>query len=379
MKREMIFNALRRNIITGTTPPGTKLPTELELASQYGVARDTLRDSLKKLEAEGLIERIKSRGTFVRQPEKSSSDKVISLLIPYPDYLRDRDTSSFRSFSDLSYGALRAASEEGWRVQTIPFSKSNDNRDIDWEALSCLQRDSRLIVFSQWYNTVFKAFLEREIRVGFIRIFGPHLKSPWDACFSAWIDGVFDVHGGIDSLVRLFHRRGCRRLLYLGGYLDDPLNELNITCRNTGGELGMEFIEMNLFSESNKRLGFSKALRQAWKNWRPDAIVGDCGGMFHPQDGFHLYQESGIPDSVKLVLFRDNPVYLKMCPQISAFSLNYDLMGYRMAKFLMAEPYSPRQFIQDVEFMDRESSGGLYMPSGRTQMEMHREPLSYYF
>lgn len=376
MKRETIFSDLRRNIITGITPPGTKLPTELELAIQYGVARDTLRDSLKKLEAEGLIERIKSRGTFVRQPKKDSGERIISFLIPYPEYLQNRPFT-FSNFSDLFYGAVRAASQEGWRVQTIPFSKTNDNREIDWEALSCLRRDSRLIVFGQWYHTAFKTFLEREIRVGFVRVFGPHLKSPWDSFFSTWIDGIFDLQKSLENTLRHFHMQGCRKLLYMGGYLDDPLNELNITCRKVAGELGMKFFRKDIITEFNRMPGFPVMLRQAWEEFRPDAVIVDAGVRFQPLDGFRLYREAGIPDSLKLVMYRDNPMYLRMSPQISAFTLDHDLMGFNVAKTLMEETYSPRHLLQKVEFMDRESSGGPHIPSVKLETEACHEPFSY--
>lgn len=45
--------------------PGTKLPTEHELAEQHHVSRDTVRKALRILREEGLIRVFKGRGTFV--------------------------------------------------------------------------------------------------------------------------------------------------------------------------------------------------------------------------------------------------------------------------------------------------------------------------
>jgi DNA-binding GntR family transcriptional regulator len=42
-----------------------KLPTEQELADQYGVARVTIRSAIATLAGEGIIQVIHGRGTFV--------------------------------------------------------------------------------------------------------------------------------------------------------------------------------------------------------------------------------------------------------------------------------------------------------------------------
>lgn len=56
---------IQRNIASGVWGPGARLPTERELEQRFGVARNTLRKALKRLEAEGAIIRHVGRGTFV--------------------------------------------------------------------------------------------------------------------------------------------------------------------------------------------------------------------------------------------------------------------------------------------------------------------------
>ena len=58
--------ALRRSIEAGDFPDG-RLPTEAELGRQYRVSRLTVRSALRRLEEDGLIERLRARGTFVRR------------------------------------------------------------------------------------------------------------------------------------------------------------------------------------------------------------------------------------------------------------------------------------------------------------------------
>jgi GntR family transcriptional regulator len=50
-----------------TLRPGDALPSERELAERYDVARMTVRAEITRLAAEGLVERVQGRGTFVAE------------------------------------------------------------------------------------------------------------------------------------------------------------------------------------------------------------------------------------------------------------------------------------------------------------------------
>ena len=56
----------RRRIEQGAWKPGDQIPTVDELAAECGVARATIRQALDQLQAEGLIDRFRAKGTFVR-------------------------------------------------------------------------------------------------------------------------------------------------------------------------------------------------------------------------------------------------------------------------------------------------------------------------
>jgi DNA-binding GntR family transcriptional regulator len=63
--QESAYEALRRDIITGDIPPGEHL-AELVLAERYGVSRTPIREGLRRLEQDGLVER-RGRRMHVRQ------------------------------------------------------------------------------------------------------------------------------------------------------------------------------------------------------------------------------------------------------------------------------------------------------------------------
>jgi GntR family transcriptional regulator len=61
---------LRQKIESGELPPGSQLPTELELREQCDTSRTTIRDAIRWLTTRGLVETRAGRGTFVVDPPK---------------------------------------------------------------------------------------------------------------------------------------------------------------------------------------------------------------------------------------------------------------------------------------------------------------------
>ena len=54
--------------------PGSKLPNENELAERFGVSRATLREAIRALVAQGVVEVRRGKGTFVAAPLVSGCD-----------------------------------------------------------------------------------------------------------------------------------------------------------------------------------------------------------------------------------------------------------------------------------------------------------------
>ena len=64
----MISGVVEQRIVHGELAPGTLLPTEAELADQFGVNRSTVREAIRQLEQEGLVERRSSKRLQVTMP-----------------------------------------------------------------------------------------------------------------------------------------------------------------------------------------------------------------------------------------------------------------------------------------------------------------------
>jgi GntR family transcriptional regulator len=63
---QQIAEDLRRKIDTGIIERGAQLPTELVLREEYDASRNTIRDAIKRLISQGLVETRPGQGTFVR-------------------------------------------------------------------------------------------------------------------------------------------------------------------------------------------------------------------------------------------------------------------------------------------------------------------------
>jgi DNA-binding GntR family transcriptional regulator len=66
-----IAAALRDRIHNGDLKPGDKLPSEADVSTEFGVARGTAREALKRLEDDGLVDTLPGVGRIVRSAEQA--------------------------------------------------------------------------------------------------------------------------------------------------------------------------------------------------------------------------------------------------------------------------------------------------------------------
>jgi GntR family transcriptional repressor for pyruvate dehydrogenase complex len=64
--RSQVYAQIKEQLMNGVWKPGTKLPSEHEFCSLFGVSRVTVRAAIQQLEILGLVETKQGGGTFVR-------------------------------------------------------------------------------------------------------------------------------------------------------------------------------------------------------------------------------------------------------------------------------------------------------------------------
>ena len=139
-----VEQALRHAIAEDRFPNG-KLPTEVELAEQLGVSRETVRLAAEGLQREGLLVKIRSRGTFTQAPRMPGQIRgVASKLLGYmqTDFVAadGQEEVANRSISGLMLqGALAEAGREGFQLM-VQHTPTNDWRKV----VQALSQDVRL-------------------------------------------------------------------------------------------------------------------------------------------------------------------------------------------------------------------------------------------
>jgi DNA-binding GntR family transcriptional regulator len=86
----LVAQALIQDIEAGRYAVGDLLPPELELCTQFGVSRHTMREAIRKLQERGLITRQRGVGTRVKTAERASRYVQSTAAIPdLHQYVKD--------------------------------------------------------------------------------------------------------------------------------------------------------------------------------------------------------------------------------------------------------------------------------------------------
>lgn len=108
-----ITRKLTRRIVDEVYPPGSKLPTERDLAAEFGVTRHVVREALKRLEALGLVTIRQGSGIHVQDLRITGGMELTRSLLTRDDGSVDggflRDLLDFRA--QMGQTIVRLAAE----------------------------------------------------------------------------------------------------------------------------------------------------------------------------------------------------------------------------------------------------------------------------
>lgn len=138
-----IADTLREQISSGELKPGDALPTESALQAMFSVSRVTIRQALKRLTEEQIIESIQGSGSYVKE-ERVNYD--IYQLTGFYEKLADRnvDTHSDVKVFEVIKADVRLAEklqlapdDKVWHVKRVRFIKQKPvNLEETWMPLA---------------------------------------------------------------------------------------------------------------------------------------------------------------------------------------------------------------------------------------------------
>ena len=198
-----VYSALREQIVNGQRPPGSFLPPERELETEFGVARKTLRQATAMLKKEGLIVSRRGMGTIVSEVESDDPSRdrrrtpAVAVLV---DEWVFNEPYRMRLFSHLGMEAGRI----GLRATMVllPVQEPELRRLIADRELDAL------IAFHFWNPRHLECV--RDARMPVLML---ETREGMPRADHAVVNNVPGAMEAVRELVRLGHRR----IAYVGG------------------------------------------------------------------------------------------------------------------------------------------------------------------
>ena len=80
---DLVVSQILKQIDNNTFPPGSKLPSQRELATMLGVGRSSIREAVNALVVRGYLEPIQGRGTFIRKTLPDADTRLEDLATAF--------------------------------------------------------------------------------------------------------------------------------------------------------------------------------------------------------------------------------------------------------------------------------------------------------
>ncbi|NGZ75755.1 GntR family transcriptional regulator [Saccharibacillus alkalitolerans] len=122
----VLKNELLSWMESGKLSPGSQVPSENEIAEQFSLSRQTVRQAFSELERQGLLERVQGKGTFVRSAgfrEEAAQPRTIGIVTTYiSDYI----------FPHIVRGAEAELRSRGYRLL---LASTDNDKEKEMECL----------------------------------------------------------------------------------------------------------------------------------------------------------------------------------------------------------------------------------------------------
>ncbi len=340
--------ALRQGIRDGALKRGSKLPTEPELASQYGISVTSVRRGVEILVRERLVERKQGSGTFVLDvqsiPRPSGARDTVAIALPL-------ELCVYHPFfSEVMKGLRRQLGVHNWKIHDIQFKATvaapHDIRALPVDTESVL---TELLRHDEIAGGIFGSDLIEKL--------SPHLPSnfvavapePTTVCPYATYDWNYEIMRGLEIL----ENQGAKRIWVCGA--SQPAESTSGSRRNRKTENQAEILwyqrqgsSSTLLSEIT-RDAFEAACAVLSTDKHIDGII--ASDDYTAQGVLDAITKCGIqvPEPVKVVALVNQASRLNMRFPITTLVADGYLKGIALADLLHEQLIFPASATKRIQ------------------------------
>ena len=183
-----LLGKLQKDILTGKLKPGEKL-TEQNLCRLYCVSRTPVREALRQLEADGLVENILNRGAFVIGMTEQDYEDMFELRKVYEiqavkwaiERITEEEMDKLEeTFEFMEFYTLRNDIEKMLTINTgfhqVIYEASHNRMllkmlssyqsFLKYKGIESVYSDDYLTTVLEEHRAIFKAFKDKDVKAG---------------------------------------------------------------------------------------------------------------------------------------------------------------------------------------------------------------------
>ncbi|SFT04437.1 LacI family transcriptional regulator [Paenibacillus sp. BC26] len=340
---KFIVEDIKEKIGSGQLKDGDAIPTQIELAKLYETSEITSRRALSELVNEGLVVRIRGKGTFIQLRDPHNTDPSEGGKIALEQIVLIHPSASPHLFNHPFYanfisGIHAACEEHDIRFQLLDVSESDgiESNPLVGAIVLPGAPGAQNIMISQ-----LKAWKEADLRMVLAHFYFPQLQIPY-----VIVDNLTGGYLATEHLIALGHKR--IGIIVTGHSLMDINQEFSLRLQGYKLALsqhGIAFDE-SLVSvmEANEELeemGYEGAKQLLALENKPTAIFATSD--YKAFGAIRAGKELGlrIPDELSIVGYDDVIQSRYTSPALTTVNQNTERMGKRAVELLL-KPWSEK-------------------------------------
>jgi DNA-binding LacI/PurR family transcriptional regulator len=358
-KKDIVYEHLKREILGKLLSPGSRLPREVELAKRLKVGHVTLRSALARLAAEGLVERMPGKGTFVT--EVSERNTVLLIL---PDGTDNLETPS----RYIAAGIDAATAAKAVTLERCPASLWTSFSERECQEMIQQHKISGVLL-ETGHNTISTDLIAR-LKFLQLPVVIPH-GLPQDAENTGFLVLRTDERTALSSALRYLKKLGHRAIATM--LLELPSEQLTAVRGFTRNEL-REFYKYNDLKSDDFLIRFvpnqEDVMIQTVREWMLGPLPPTAIMCHSDRVAMRVYQALKelnilIPQQVSVVGYSNYPGSQLLRPSLTTIDIQFNKCGQMaLDQLLQSEHWyqpgiTPAEIFTPFEIIERGSVGSV--------------------